>query len=146
MAGRLSLCGAIGLLLLGCGARDRDRATPVVLAVRDSAEIGRYVTDTDGRPLYALAVDSKGVSTCIDDCARDWPPVPATEPPPSPTEPAIQHALIETITRPGGERQLAYGGLPLYYRASASAAVERAVSDRWGTWTLVFPHGERMLP
>ena len=117
------------------------------LAVANSDEIGRYVSDANGRPVYSRTADEKNSSGCYDACAAAWTPVPGSDPAAPSNEPAIQPELLGSTLRRDGTRQLTYAGLPLYFPAEAgSETVARSLTDQWGTWSLVFPHGERMVP
>ena len=116
------------------------------LAVGNSAELGRYLTDDNGRPVYVFSGDFQSSSTCNDECAKQWIPLSATPTPVESDEPAIQVELVGTIRREDGI-QMSYAGRPLYARSVPSGGtLERSISDRWGTWSLVFPHGEPMVP
>lgn len=136
------------LLLTACRNADADRgaASGTRLAVAESPEIGRYLTDASGRALYALLSDGKGESGCYDACAVDWPPVPGADPPVESTEPAVQPELVATLARRDGVRQLTYAGHALYFRqgSAPSGAPDRVLTDRHGRWSLLFPHGEPM--
>jgi predicted lipoprotein with Yx(FWY)xxD motif len=139
---------AIGLLMLCVSTSCRgthEALASTHLAVADSPAIGRYVTDESGRPLYALDKDDRNTSRCYDECAVSWPP--ALGSPLESREPAIHSNVIGSLTRHDGTRQLTYGGWPLYYRRLHNEqGLERSITDRWGTWSLLFPHGERVVP
>ena len=139
----------LATLAAGCGTGNSQTAdrpgTP--LAVANSDDIGRYVSDANGRPVYSRVADEKNLSGCYDACAAAWPPVPGSDPVTPSAEPAIQPELLGSTSRADGIRQLTYAGLPLYFSARAeSGMVARSLTDQWGTWSLVFPHGERMVP
>jgi predicted lipoprotein with Yx(FWY)xxD motif len=149
----ITVCIAAALLLSGCVADDRGAHDPVSirLGVRNSADIGRYLTDEKGRPVYVAHADSAGVSTCTGPCREVWEPVPASDPPQPSAEPAVQPELVGTLLRADGVRQLAYAKRPLYYRRDVhvmlpEAEPPRSFEDQWGKWSLVFPFGEPMVP
>jgi predicted lipoprotein with Yx(FWY)xxD motif len=117
------------------------------LAVRESSELGRYVTDVDGRPIYVPLVDAHAAWSCTGDCERAWTPVSGPALNSDVDEPAIQLPLIRTRQRSDGGLQLTYADRPLYYAGpGASDAPARIITDPWGTWSLLFPHGEPMAP
>ena len=60
-----------------------------------------------GLTLYTYEGDTVGESTCISDCAKDWPPALA------PARPKL-FAPWSVITRDDGAKQWAYKGKPLY--------------------------------
>ena len=131
--------------LVACTENDSSpRAPGATLGVGNSDAIGRYLTDATGRPVFTL-LGSKDVNACLDDCAEEWPPVPGAEPPPASSEAAVQQQLIAAARRQDGRLQLTYSGHPLHYRRIDSG-LQRTVADRWGQWSLLFPHGEPMTP
>jgi predicted lipoprotein with Yx(FWY)xxD motif len=137
---------AIAAAISGC--RDgTPTSAPPRLAVRDSPALGRFITDETGRPLYVLSADSKTTSACYDACAAIWHPVPGTATAADIQEPAIQPELVGVFTRRDGVLQRTYAGRPLYFRdVTTHGEPETAITDRWGTWSLLFPHGEPMSP
>ena len=141
---------AVTALCLICASLACRSETPettahgTVLAVADSPEIGRYLTDAAGRALYVRAADGKSKSTCYDNCAEIWRAAPGSNAPPRSEEPAIQQELVGTVPRRNGAVQITYAGRPLYY-APEGAPLQRSITDQWGSWSLVFPHGEPMV-
>lgn len=128
------------------GASDTPATLATELAVADSPEMGRYLTDASGRAVYARSGDA--AHACDETCAEQWPPVPGAGSRPEPREPAIQQELIGVIERSDGTMQLTYAGLGLHYRGRSDPAKppDRVVRDQWGSWSLLFPHGARMVP
>jgi predicted lipoprotein with Yx(FWY)xxD motif len=143
---RRRLCALVLLwFVAACDTAERP-AAGVRLAVSDSPEIGRYLTDEAGRPLYVLVASPDGTRQCEGACSTAWPPVQTADPPLEPTEPAVQVQLIGSIVRADGLRQLTYATRPLHYRGGdAPTSLQRSTDDRWGRWSLVFPHGESMV-
>jgi predicted lipoprotein with Yx(FWY)xxD motif len=133
----------LAMLAVSCGSPD-EIPPGATLSVDASDELGRFVTDHGGRAVYARLGDDP----CVGPCASAWPPVPGSEAPIAPSEPAIQQELVGSILRDDGWRQLTYATHPLHYRGPSErpGAPERAVTDEYGTWSLVFPHGELMAP
>lgn len=138
----LSLVLVVVTVSMACRSDPSSDVTPGIrLAVANSIDIGRYVTDTSGRPLYVLM--RKDAMGCDAECAKEWPPAPGSVPALESTEPAIQPELIGSTQRSDGQLQITYAKRPLHYRPSTIASdVQRTVTDKWGTWSLVFPHGE----
>jgi predicted lipoprotein with Yx(FWY)xxD motif len=64
------------------------------------------LTDARGMTLYTYLKDTPQQSNCNDACAVQWPPVAATEAPPS--------EAWTVVTRADGSKQWAYRGKPLY--------------------------------
>ncbi|CAI6084741.1 plastocyanin/azurin family copper-binding protein [Cohnella sp. JJ-181] len=77
-----------------------------------NAELGSYLTDSQGRTLYYFDKDTPQKSVCTESCLANWPAygtgagsVPST----------LNAADFGTITRPDGSKQAAYKGYALYY-------------------------------
>lgn len=117
----------------------------VALTVEESPQLGEYLADEQGRPVYMLEADSRGESTCTDQCAEQWPPVIAATGQPSAEDPAIEESRLDTIQREDGQQQVTYNGHPLYYYVQDSQMGEpsgQQVRDQWGEWYLVTAQGE----
>ena len=96
---------------------------------------GRYLQDAKGLPLYFYARDvAPGVSTCVGDCAKSWPPL-------QPTAAAVTIATpkdFARIAREGGAEQWAYRGRPLY-RYVKDRTPSQPQGDRVGNaWSVAF--------
>jgi predicted lipoprotein with Yx(FWY)xxD motif len=96
--------------------------------------LGAIIVDGDegGQTIYAFTPDSAGAPTCYDACAENWPPV---VPEGTPTVGAgLDAALLTTVDRTDGSKQLKYGDWPLYYFAGDAAAGEtkgQGLSSKW---------------
>ncbi|MHB1206131.1 MAG: hypothetical protein ACYCZX_11210 [Rhodospirillaceae bacterium] len=64
-------------------------------------------TDLKGMTLYTYDKDPAGKSTCVDECAKTWPPMPALAS-------AKPFGVWSVITRPDGAKLWALMGKPLY--------------------------------
>ena len=93
----------------------------------------------DGRTLYAFTKDVDGQSTCFDACAAAWPAVTVTDgfTPPAGVDPA----LVSTVDRPDGSKQLKVGKWPLYYYAGDGAQGETNGQGVGGVWFVVKADG-----
>jgi predicted lipoprotein with Yx(FWY)xxD motif len=121
------------------------------VAVEESQQYGPYLTDADGRALYLFTADQQGSgdeaaqSNCYDACAEAWPPL-VTGGEPQAGERADK-SLIGTIERQNGDKQVTYGGWPLYYFVQDQGAGEATGQDKHGfggEWYLVTPAGEKV--
>lgn len=117
-------------------------AGTVTLTLATQGTHGAHLTDSSGAALYHLEGDRDG-SRCTGDCLTAWPPVLAGT-----TQPAggagLQGAMVASIARPDGSRQVTYNGHPLYRYAAdggAGSANGHGVKDQYGTWHLVSPQG-----
>lgn len=106
---------------------------------------GEYLVNADGRALYMFEKDPKGQSTCYDACAAAWPPMLTSGKPQ--TGQAVKASLVGTIERKGGQTQVTYNGMPLYYYVKdqgPGTATGQDVHDQFGGWYLVSPAGRKI--
>jgi len=77
------------------------------------SSLGQQVlVDSRGRTVYLFEKDSGGTSACTGACAAVWPPLTVSGQPTA--GPGVQQAMLGTITRSGGAKQVTYNGHPLY--------------------------------
>lgn len=88
----------------------------------------------DGRTLYFFARDARGsgASTCVAQCAVNWPPLGVAA-----AAKAIGDYTI--INRADGSKQWAYKGMPLYYFAKDTKAGDKLGQGVGGVWTVAKP-------
>jgi predicted lipoprotein with Yx(FWY)xxD motif len=106
------------------------------------AEVGAFgsiLVGEDGRTLYAFTKDVDGQSTCVDACAAAWPAVTVTDGFAPPT--GVEPALVSTVDRPDGSKQLKVGKWPLYYYAGDGAKGETNGQGVGGVWFVVKADG-----
>jgi mono/diheme cytochrome c family protein len=130
-----SLVLLILVALLSSAAQEGD----ATVRLADVAEFGAILTDADGFALYLNLNDVDGVSTCYGPCAGVWRAVLVDIDPIAGV--GLDPSLIDTAERAGGNRQVTYGGWPLYRYARDAAPGEvggQASSDRW---YLIDPNG-----
>ncbi|MER8236353.1 SCO0930 family lipoprotein [Streptomyces sp. NPDC094049] len=103
------------------------------LSVWKSTALGPVVTDGAGFTLYRFDQDSANppVSNCSEECAATWPPVPADDPK---AGRGLDQALIGTVKRADGTRQLTLAGWPLYRYAQDTAPRQTRGHGVGGTW------------
>jgi len=84
----------------------------VSVHMTQNAALGPILVDSKGRTLYRFTKDSENTSVCYDQCANVWPPllVGATDA----TLDGVGGTVGATV-RNDGNRQVTYGGMPLYY-------------------------------
>ncbi|MEV6312238.1 SCO0930 family lipoprotein [Streptomyces sp. NPDC051840] len=130
----------------GAGSAGAGASKPAgQLAVWDSDELGKVLTDSEGFTLYRFDKDSAEPpkSNCDGDCAKAWPPVPAE----GATAAAGTGAeVIGRVSRADGSQQLAVGGWPVYRYAEDSSPGEAKGQGVGGTWFAAAPDGKKATP
>ena len=82
------------------------------IALTEDADLGPFLTDSEGRTLYLFTRDVPGVSNCYNQCAEAWPPLLAEAGMAPPAEEGISGEL-SVIERNDGSQQVTYNGMPL---------------------------------
>jgi predicted lipoprotein with Yx(FWY)xxD motif len=108
----------------------RDAPVPAAISLVEENG-GLKFCDDEGRSLYVSDLDPTGRSVCVDQCARQWPPV---------TAPQDAHQIGDwtPIHRPDGSLQWAYQGKPVYTFSGDTAAGQTHGAGLQG-WRLLVP-------
>ena len=88
--------------------------------------------DDNGRSLYVYERDPVGTSVCIDQCAREWPPVAAPQD-------AHQIGDWTPVRRKDGSLQWAYKGKPVYTFRGDTETGQTNGAGIGGLWRLLAP-------
>ncbi|MEU8510957.1 hypothetical protein AB0C76_05110 [Kitasatospora sp. NPDC048722] len=114
----------------------------VRIVAANSAALGPIVTDSTGRTLYRFDKDTAkpSASTCTDACAAKWPPLTAQDPV---KVTGVDSALVGSVTRPDGTKQVTLNGWPLYRFAGDTAAGQTSGQGVGGTWFASTPEGKK---
>ena len=132
----LALCAAAPATV---GARSA--ATPATVKARSSA-FGTILFAGNGRALYAFTRDRRGgPSRCYGDCAVAWPVYYAKGV--LTAAQGARKALLGTVRRRDGRRQVTYNGWPLYYYAHERAGEVKCqnVREFGGLWLVLRASG-----
>jgi predicted lipoprotein with Yx(FWY)xxD motif len=124
---------------------------PATMAERSSAptlragssSFGKVLFDGRGFVLYGFTRDH-GRSACYGACAKAWPPYVAPKGTLS-VGAGVKRALLGTIKRKNGRRQVTYAGRPLYYYVGDKRAGQilcQDVVEYGGRWLIVRPSGK----
>lgn len=127
----------------GAGAADQAAAKPAgQLAVWDSKELGKVVTDSAGFTLYRFDKDtaSPPKSNCEGECAKTWPVVAAGG---ASAAPGTDASLIGEVTRADGSKQLTIDGWPMYRYAKDAKPGDAKGQGVGGTWFAAAPDGKK---
>jgi predicted lipoprotein with Yx(FWY)xxD motif len=125
----------------GRGSASASTAKAVTVETH-SGDVGTYLTDGAGRTLYLFASDTDGRSSCSAACTEYWPPLTTTGA--AAAAGGARSAMVATITRSDGSKQVTYSGHPLYYFAGDAAAGElkgQGVNGFGARWWVVSPTG-----
>ena len=117
-------------------------ASPVARAdaggvkVSSKPDVGRYLTDDQGRTLYVFKKDAPGKSACAGDCIARWPVFYQEKVAPAGGPKASDFG---TLAREDGQKQTTYKGLPLYYFAGDQAASDTKGQGFKDVWVVASP-------
>ncbi|KOU17663.1 lipoprotein [Streptomyces sp. WM6372] len=129
---------------VGSGSDSGKAGSAGQLSVRDIASVGSVVTDSAGMALYRFDKDTPQPpkSNCEGDCATTWPAVPAED---ASAATGIDAALIGSVARADGSKQLTLGGWPVYRYAKDTKAGEAKGEGVGGTWHALAPDGKKAI-
>jgi predicted lipoprotein with Yx(FWY)xxD motif len=108
----LTVAAALSVAGLSTALAAGDSASRAATVSTAKTNLGKVVVNGSGRTLYLFEKDKRGKSACSRACAMYWPPL-ITHGKPMAAGGARQ-ALLGTIKRSNGSRQVTYAGHPLY--------------------------------
>ena len=108
----LIVVAALSLAGLGTALAAGDSASRAATVSTAKTGLGKIIVNGSGRTLYLFEKDKRGKSACSGACASYWPPL-ITHGKPMAAGGAKQ-ALLGTIKRSNGFRQVTYAGHPVY--------------------------------
>jgi predicted lipoprotein with Yx(FWY)xxD motif len=115
------------------------------LIAKSTKAMGNVVTDGAGRTLYRFEKDQakpEPRSNCVGMCAQTWPPMLANGDQPPVVE-GVDPAIVGTVTREDGTRQVTIGNWPVYTYAKDPGPGKWQGQGVMGTWFVVQPDGSR---
>ncbi|MFJ5231934.1 hypothetical protein ACIQBJ_18800 [Kitasatospora sp. NPDC088391] len=115
----------------------------VRVALAGVGKLGPILVDAQGRTLYLYGADTSVHASCLDECAKSWPPV--TTPGFPLAGPGVDDGLLGAAALPDGTAQVLYKGHPLYFCAGDHGPGETAghtVADPRGTFYAVTSLGD----
>jgi predicted lipoprotein with Yx(FWY)xxD motif len=150
-ARRLPALLLILVLVAACGAEGEggettDPASPTTAAETPrtdgiatiDTDLGTILTGPGGLTAYIFTADTEGESTCYDECAALWPPIPAD----APIGSGLDAAMFGSTTRTDGSEQLTVNGLPLYLYTPDTRPGDVTGQGFGGVWFVVGTDGE----
>ncbi|ANS75617.1 hypothetical protein AWM70_14275 [Paenibacillus yonginensis] len=100
-----------------------------------NAQLGKYLTDNEGRTLYYLTQDMPQMSVCDGPCLVAWPAFDA-----SGSLPSLLNAQdFGSITRTDGSKQATFKGYPLYYFINDKKHGDTTGQNVENVWFVVNP-------
>ncbi|MEU7868157.1 hypothetical protein [Dactylosporangium sp. NPDC049140] len=121
-------------------------AAPLTTALKAASipKMGKVVTDQDGFVLYRFDKDTAKPpkSNCVDKCAQVWPPA-LTDGNPDLT--GVDTAVVGTVTRADGSRQITLAGWPVYRYIGDPKPGAWKGQNVGGVWFVVAPDGKKNL-
>ena len=91
------------------------QAQGTVVKLKTSPELGKYLTDKDGKTLYIFSNDANGKNNCTGGCVGAWPVFSGGAPTQANLDEGLSEADFGVITTDAGKQQITYKGWPLYY-------------------------------
>jgi predicted lipoprotein with Yx(FWY)xxD motif len=142
---------ALGMLMAASAFATKLKKVRIVR----SSDLGAYLADAVGRPLYRFSKDQQGhnrqgngadppMASCYGRCQRDWPPATNGHVPGA-TAP-LNKSKLGVSMRNEGTMQVIYDGWPLYYFSKEDGSAKptgQNVTAYGGTWHLVRPTGSK---
>jgi predicted lipoprotein with Yx(FWY)xxD motif len=143
--------GLYGGSAYGAGKSSSSSTTPAsgagtVEVATASGTLGTFlVAGPKKLTVYLFEGDKGGHSACSGACTSAWPPVTTSG---SPTVGGgASSAMVGTITRSDGSKQVTYNGHPLYYFVQDKAAGEatgQGVKAFGASWYVLAPSGAKV--
>ena len=135
----LSLAGLSAAIAAGnSGSRSATVATA-------RTGLGRIIVNGQGHTLYLFEKDRRGHSACSGTCATYWPPLLTSGKPIAAN--GAKRALLGTIRRADGTRQVTYAGHPVYrflLDSKRGQTKGEGLNDFGGGWDALTPAGNKI--
>ncbi|MEZ2127126.1 MULTISPECIES: hypothetical protein [unclassified Sinorhizobium] len=93
---------------------------------------GKVLAGANGMTLYTFKKDTKGVSNCYDNCAKNWPPLAADGN-------AKAEGAYSIVDRKDGTKQWAKDGMPLYFWVKDTKMGDVTGDGVGGNWDVARP-------
>ncbi|GAA1610251.1 hypothetical protein [Actinoplanes couchii] len=108
-------------------------------------DLGGGVTNGAGLTLYRFDDDSAkpSKSTCVDDCAKKWPPV-TVDADGKVFIAGVKKSAVNFVKRPDGKLQVTIAGWPVYRFAQDTRPGDVKGQGVGGTWFAVTPKGKKL--
>ncbi len=111
------------------------------IQVLQTTNLGSFLADSKGRPLYVFNGDTTNQSTCYGACAQEWPPVLVNSGVQPILSVGVHIEMVGTIQRTDGTTQMTYNGKPLYFNAKDHATGDISGQGDDNAWFVITPEG-----
>jgi predicted lipoprotein with Yx(FWY)xxD motif len=127
----------------GLQAKPADLSGANLYFISNTDQMGWFVTDADGLPLYRFDKDvpKPSKSNCEGECAKTWKPVLADK---TPMATGVDPISMGVLTRPDGTKQLTIAGYPQYTYVEDKAAGDMKGQGKGGVWFVTAPDGAKI--
>ena len=133
-----ALLALIALLTLAAPAE----AAGTKITAADS-RFGTMLWGPNRQAIYVFEKDGRNRTNCKGDCAEAWPPFLASDKPSAGA--GVDRALLGTVPRRDGGRQVTYAGQPLYFyeHDPKGEVLCNDIAEFGGTWFAVTAEGKK---
>ena len=135
----------VATAVLGAGLASGSSTAQGTTVKAAKSHLGKIIVDGRGRSLYLFEKDRRGHSACSGACAAYWPPLLTTAKPVAGT--GVKKALLGTIRRSNGKKQVTYNGHPLYRFVQDTKPGQVKGQDTHffgGGWYVMSPAGKKV--
>ena len=146
---RLAIAALVAALaataVLGTGLAAGSSVSKGTTVKTAKSRLGKIIVDGKGRSLYLFEKDRRGHSACSGACAAYWPPLLTAGKPVAGT--GTKKALLGTIRRSNGKKQVTYNGHPLYRFVQDTRPGQVNGQDTHffgGGWYVISPAGKKI--
>ena len=143
--GFLTIAAAVAVVLVTAAASMASPEAHAATVTTARTGLGQIVVDGRGRSLYLFEKDSRSRSACSGLCATYWPPLLTSGKPVAIK--GASAALVGSIRRADGSRQVTYAGHPLYFFAGDAKRGQtngEGLKDFGAGWYVVAPSGKKI--
>ena len=141
LVGAVALSLAVASMALAAG---RSAARPASVGIAKTG-LGRVIVDARGRTLYLFEKDKHGQSACSGTCLVYWPPLLTSGKPIAIA--GANRAMLGTIRRTDGSRQVTFAGHPLYLFSGDTKRGQtngEGLRDFGAGWYVLAPSGKKI--
>jgi predicted lipoprotein with Yx(FWY)xxD motif len=141
----ITVVAALSLAGLGAAIAAGNSAPHSATVSTARTGLGRIIVNGQGHTLYLFEKDKHGRSACSGACATYWPPLVTHGKPIAAG--GARKALLGTIRRADGSRQVTYAGHPVYrflLDSKRGQTKGEGLNDFGGGWDALTPAGKKI--